>query len=154
MTRSGIVMSVIERRVAVVLLVDRQGRILMQHRDGNARVAPNQWAFPGGAIEPGEEPVEAAHRELLEETGLEVPGLTPYGVHYRPSVLNPENTVEIHAYWGATDATQSDVVLGEGQAMVFLTPEEAVDRDLGVTAVLLLPKFLASDEYSALRNRH
>jgi 8-oxo-dGTP pyrophosphatase MutT (NUDIX family) len=145
---------VIERRVAVVLLVDRQGRLLMQHRDSHARVAPNQWAFPGGAIEAGEEPAEAAHRELLEETGLDVSGLAPYGVYYRPSVLNADNTIEIHAYWGATDATQSDVVLGEGQAMVFLTPEEAVERDLGVTAVILLPTFLASDEYAALQNRH
>lgn len=144
----------IERRVAVVLLVDPQGRVLMQHRDSKARVAANQWAFPGGAIEPGEEPIEAAHRELLEETGLTVTELTPYGVYHRPSVLNADNTVEIHAYYGATDATQDDVVLGEGQAMVFLTPEEAVERDLGVTAVLLLPKFLASDEYSALRNRY
>ncbi len=144
----------IERRVAVVLLVDRQGRVLMQHRDANARVAANQWSFPGGAIEPGEEPMQAAHRELMEETGLAVAELTPYGVHSRPSVINAHNTVEIHAYWAGTDATQDDVVLGEGQAMVFLTPDEAINRDLGVTALLLLPTFLASDEYAALRNRH
>ena len=144
----------IERRVAVVLLVDRQGRVLMQHRDANARVAANQWSFPGGAIEPGEQPIQAAHRELMEETGLAVAELTPYGVHFRPSVINAQNTVEIHAYWAGTDATQDDVVLGEGQAMVFLTPDEAIGRDLGVTAELLLPTFLASDEYAALRNRH
>src|SRR5262245_49671172 len=126
----------------------------MQHRDSKARTAANQWAFPGGAIEPGEEPVEAAHRELLEETGLTVDELTPYGVYYRPSVTNAAASVEIHTYWGGTDATQDDVVLGEGQAMMFLTPEEAVRRDLGPTAEVLLPLFLASDEYSALRSRH
>lgn len=144
----------IERRVAVVLLVDRQGRILMQHRDSKAKVSPNQWAFPGGSIEPDESPVAAAHRELHEETGLTAPGLRFYGVFNRVSVNNPAATVEIHAYCGPTDAVQDDVVLGEGQAMVFLTPEEAGRRDLGITAELLLPGFLASDEYSQLRDRH
>jgi 8-oxo-dGTP diphosphatase len=142
---------VIERSVAVVLLVDRQGRLLMQHRDARARVSANQWSFPGGQIEPGEKPVEAAHRELLEETGLTVAELRPYGVFTRPSVSNSAAVVEIHAYCAATDAVQGDVILGEGQAMVFLSPEEAVERDLGVTAELLLPGFLASPAYAELR---
>jgi 8-oxo-dGTP diphosphatase len=30
------------------------------------------WSFPGGSIEPGETSREAAHREALEETGVEV----------------------------------------------------------------------------------
>ncbi|MDQ5822609.1 MAG: NUDIX hydrolase [Chloroflexota bacterium] len=54
--------------------MDPTGRILLQHRDSGAPVAPDKWALPGGGIEPGEEPETAARRELLEETGLTVGG--------------------------------------------------------------------------------
>jgi 8-oxo-dGTP diphosphatase len=141
-----------ERRVAVVLLVDGRGRVLMQHRTADAKVSPNQWAFPGGRIEPDEQPIDAAHRELFEETGIRVDRLEPYWYGTRRSVFTPDGLVEINAFCGRTDATQEDVVLGEGQAMVFLDPDEALDRDLGVTAQLLLSGFLASAEYVRLRS--
>jgi 8-oxo-dGTP diphosphatase len=144
---------VIERRVAVVLVVDRQGRILMQHRDAAAKVSANQWALPGGRIEAGEDPLEAARRELREETGLSVTRLTHFWTGTRPSVSNVAASVEIHAFYGSTDADDDDIVLGEGQAIVFLPPDEALRRDLGVTAELLLPRFLDSAEYARLRAR-
>jgi 8-oxo-dGTP pyrophosphatase MutT (NUDIX family) len=144
---------VIERRVAVVFLVDPEGRLLMQHRDQHARVSPNQWALPGGKIEEGETPEEAARREVREETGLDAGDIRGYLVGTRPSVTTADGEVEMHVFYGPTEATQDDVVLGEGQAMVFLTPDDALTRDLGVTAALLLPKFLASEQYRALAKR-
>jgi 8-oxo-dGTP diphosphatase len=140
----------IERRVAVVFLVDPHGRILMQHRTADAKVSPNQWAMPGGRVEPGEEPIEAARREVYEETGLTVDRLEPFWTGTRPSVTSPGGLVEVHAFSAPTRARQSDVVLGEGQAMVFLDPDDALGRDLGVTAALLLPRFVASPDYAKL----
>ena len=50
---------------AAVVLHDSQGRILLcLHADKNI------WVTPGGLIEPGEQPADAAMRETLEETGL------------------------------------------------------------------------------------
>jgi ADP-ribose pyrophosphatase YjhB (NUDIX family) len=50
-----------------VLCHDAEGRVLLVRESDSGR-----WSTPGGAIEPGEVPEEAAVREVAEETGLEV----------------------------------------------------------------------------------
>jgi 8-oxo-dGTP pyrophosphatase MutT (NUDIX family) len=135
--------------VALVLLVDAHGRLLMQHRSDDAPVAPNLWGLPGGHVEPGEEPLAAAHRELLEETGLTVGRLDLWWRGVKPGPAR----VEVWAFHGVTVAGQEDVVLGEGQAMVFLPPDDVLARDLTVTAALLVPGFLTSREYQSATAR-
>jgi 8-oxo-dGTP diphosphatase len=53
--------------VAVAVVTSRVGVLIGRRRDGNP-----PWTFPGGKIEAGESPVDAAVRETLEETGLQV----------------------------------------------------------------------------------
>ena len=60
---------VMERAVFTTLCMvyDQEGRVLVQERRGT------QWdglAFPGGHVEPGESFVQAAAREVQEETGV------------------------------------------------------------------------------------
>lgn len=126
--------------VAVVVLTDRAGRVLMQHRGHDAHPEPDRWTPPGGRLEPGEDATTAAHRELLEETGL-------------TAVLEFDRVVEqldvdgagvrFHVFTGRTDACQDDVVLGEGQAMLFLTPDEIAAKELvGNARMLFSPDVL------------
>lgn len=54
--------------VAAVLVED--GRVLLSQRKGGTHLA-GAWEFPGGKVEPGEDPRDALVRELAEELGIE-----------------------------------------------------------------------------------
>ncbi len=51
---------------------DQHGRVLLAERRPSQK-SPGFWEFPGGKLEPGETPEMAARRELLEETGVDIP---------------------------------------------------------------------------------
>jgi 8-oxo-dGTP pyrophosphatase MutT (NUDIX family) len=62
------------RRGAVLMLFgdgENGGELLLTERAHHMRSHPGQVSFPGGSIDPGETPVEAALREAQEETGLD-----------------------------------------------------------------------------------
>ena len=58
--------------VALVLLPDAEGRasFVITRRAPKLSAHGGQWALPGGRLDPGEGPEEAALRELAEEVGL------------------------------------------------------------------------------------
>jgi len=130
--------------VALVLLVDRSGAVLLQLRDGRTSASPNQWSLPGGHVEPGETPEQAARRELREETGLTAGELDLLWSGPRPYEEGFRHTVTVHVFRGRTDAVQDDVVLGEGDDMRFVPSHEVLDRDLAVTSALVLPFHLSN----------
>lgn len=60
------------RRVALFVLRDEKGKILLQHRSKDTERLPDHWAFFGGEIENGETPEKAVKREAKEELDIEL----------------------------------------------------------------------------------
>jgi 8-oxo-dGTP pyrophosphatase MutT (NUDIX family) len=55
------------RKVSTLMLYDKDGKVLLQHRSKDAKRLPDYWGAFGGVIEAGETPEVALRRELLEE---------------------------------------------------------------------------------------
>jgi ADP-ribose pyrophosphatase YjhB (NUDIX family) len=57
-------------KVAVAVLIQKDESVLLARRANTPR--RGLWTLPAGFVDAGEDPVEAAERECLEETGLQV----------------------------------------------------------------------------------
>ena len=88
----------------MVIVYNEEGKIYMSLRTHRAKVMPNQLQVPGGKVEKGETSVEAAERELAEETGI---------------------TNVILKYWGTDERYNTDIYLyqkGPSEEMYHMEP--------------------------------
>ncbi|MCX7026616.1 MAG: NUDIX hydrolase [Spirochaetes bacterium] len=111
----------------VIPVVDTaEGRkfvMIRQYRHGTGRVSVE---FPGGAVDPGEDPVRAVMRELLEETGYRAEMILPLG-NLSPNPAFMTNT--FHAFIAEGCFFDVEQKLDETEDIeVLLVPErEAID---------------------------
>jgi 8-oxo-dGTP diphosphatase len=101
-----------EKNVAVLILYDKESKILLQHRTKDAPTYPDYWAFFGGGIEAGESAEQSVRRESFEELGYELTAPRLF-VAQRFAHRGSEHTkhVFVEQYSRAT------LILGVGQAM-------------------------------------
>ncbi len=53
-------------------IITKENKFLLIKRSSQSKFFPELWDFPGGKIEPVEEPVESVKREVLEEISLKI----------------------------------------------------------------------------------
>jgi 8-oxo-dGTP diphosphatase len=127
------------RLAAGVLFRDADGRILLvkpTYKDG--------WDIPGGYVEPGESPKQAAAREVEEELGLKEPIGRLLVVDWAPHPDEGDKLLFI--FDGGTlrhDERELVVEKGEIDRVAFVLLDEATDR---------LPSRLAQRLASASEN--
>lgn len=122
-------------------IVTREGdgglEVLLVRRGGEP--FRGRWALPGGFVEEGERPVDAARRELAEETGLRPSGtLTQLGAYADPGrdprgwVVTVAYTVELGADEDATVAGGDDADEAAWFGVDALPSPLAFDHDIVV----------------------
>ena len=102
--------------VAVGVLRAPDGRVLMAQRKPG-KDAAGFWELPGGQVEPGESPVRAAARELLEEVGVHALELAPWRVYEHDF---PAKRVRLH--WFNVRRWSGEPKGREGQRVAWVDP--------------------------------
>jgi 8-oxo-dGTP pyrophosphatase MutT (NUDIX family) len=146
-------------RIALILLVDSDGRILVQLHDEQAATRPNRWSLPGGLVGDDEDPAPAARRFAVEQAGVPVSG----EVEQFWSGYVPGHRVLTYAFWARTLATNADVVavtdisaagvapLPTGIVTRFVPGDQILNgRSFTLASGYVLGRFLDSPQYQTV----
>jgi 8-oxo-dGTP diphosphatase len=114
-------------RGAVALIVNRRGELLLHLRDDLPYIAwPDHWSVLGGGCDPGEDPAAAIVRELDEEAGLAVDGLTELF-----EIRDEHGSGQLITFFAASwDGDETSLSLAEGVKLQFLAPEDLPFRTI------------------------
>lgn len=114
------------------------GRILIAKRSINV-LEPHTWGTIGGAIDPGENPEDAVHREVREEIGY-------HGEYFLKPLLvfeakkNKEVVFRYHNFVAVVDAEFTTINNWEIEETAWLTWTQLLDKEPwhpGFTALIL-----------------
>jgi len=113
----------LDPKVAAGTLVTIEGRLLLLRRAIEPRYG--MWVFPGGFVDRGEHPEQAAIREAREEAGIEVVVRGLHGVYHDPPG-SPVILIVYRAELRAGTPTPADECLEVG----LFTPDQIPWSDL------------------------
>jgi ADP-ribose pyrophosphatase YjhB (NUDIX family) len=107
---------------ATAVITDREGRVLLCRR----AIEPdkNLWDLPGGFVDEGEHPLEALHRELREEAGLEIEPGEFLGVWMDRYGYDSPALSTLNLYWTARVLGGDERAADDVAELRWFAPEE------------------------------
>jgi 8-oxo-dGTP diphosphatase len=117
--------------VAVGILIDGS-RVLACQRSERARY-PLKWEFPGGKLEPGEDPRDTLRRELGEELGIVPTSFEEFHRQewvYPEGIDNPGRDGAFRVYYYLVPAFEGDPVNHVFRDIRWVSPKELLSMDI------------------------
>lgn len=138
----------VPRQAATVVLLRPDLRVFLMRRLRGLAFG-GMWAFPGGALEPGETAPQAAVRELFEETGvvLELEKLVPWHRWLTP-VFEPRRFDTWFYLTALPPGQEPSLPTGEADDVRWLTPARAVSEHAAGNLPMLPPTLVTLTELS------
>jgi len=106
--------------VAAVALLNEEGKVLLAKRPPGRPLA-GLWEFPGGKVDPGEDPETALIRELMEELGIEIARADFVPLTFA-SHAYPEFHLLMPLY--LCKRWEGDIAAQENQELLWVKPDE------------------------------
>ena len=126
---------------AAIIIENRQEEILLLLRDDKPSISfPNYWTLVGGSVEEGETQESAAHREMLEEIGID----TVINFWKRYDRQHPCVLVDQMIYLANIDSPCGALTLREGQDVRFFNFNEINNQNIGFEFGTLLEEYFSS----------
>lgn len=112
------------RHAACTVVIDPSGKFLGVSRMHD----PSDFGFPGGHVEPGESPEEAAVRELREETGLSCSDL-------KKLITLRDGGTKVYVF---TCLAKGEIDTPEAGVVKWVDPQQLVNGSFGVQNRIVL----------------
>jgi 8-oxo-dGTP diphosphatase len=111
--------------VAKALITDNAGRILVLRRSSTHPRFAHHLDFPGGEVEQDESESEAVAREILEESGLQIPPASLELAHQRQM---PDETTHLIFRTNLAVASPRIILSWEHDEHEWITPAQLLKR--------------------------
>lgn len=105
----------------------KNGSVLLHHRDRETKFNPDKWAFFGGLNEGSETFVECFVRELREEIGLSI---DPKEAFFLREYLNTDFDTYRTVFYAERDDAVDTLTLWEGAGFEWVPISNVFDYDL------------------------
>jgi len=125
-------------RFVGAILVNPEGKVLLQLRTRDAPYYPNCWTLPGGKVEENETLEQALKREIKEELGI---NLVNFKLFKQTIQRKGNSIVKRIIYWSNLDKKPEELTLEESSALKYFSESEITSLKIAFSLKGIIQSF-------------